>query len=670
MIDTDVINVTIDRGRHTLLVVDDNAATRYTTGRVLKAAGFQIVEAANGTEALERSAQGVSGVVLDVHLPDIDGFEVCRTIRSRNSTEHLPVVHLSATHVADEDRISGLNAGADAYLVHPAEPAVLVATMQALIRARTAEEGLRRSEQRYRAIHDHAQSGIALLDVQGRFVDANPAMQRMLGRSRDEMIGRTIPQLAAVESVSVIERHLAPILLAGASHPWHGEFPLLAGDGRTVHIDWNISAPIEEGLRVAIANDASERYDLDRRRTEVLEREQAARTVAEKHSRTKDDFIAVLSHELRTPLNSIVGWVAILMRRNPTPDQVKGLEAIERNVKAQARIISDILDVSRINSGKLRLEMEAANPAQVIRAALEALSLSVQEKNLVVEVDIDRADETAWLDPSRYQQVFWNLMTNAIKFSPKGGIIRVLLRRDGERLALTVQDFGQGIKPAFLHQLFDRFSQSDSPGNRRHGGLGLGLSIVKHLVDLHGGTVTAHSAGPDRGTTMKVDIPVHAPDVGLRAPSETFSGLQRRADDEGDERPLDGLDILVVEDDAGAAEMLSVVLTDRGASVRSACDFDSALDAVGHAWPDVLISDIGLPGHDGYDLIRHIRAASPPAGAVRRLPAVALTAFARSEDREKALQAGFDAHLAKPLKPHVLVATVLGICTDKGKPKH
>jgi PAS domain S-box-containing protein len=668
MIDTDVINVTIDRGLHTVLVVDDNPATRYSTSRVLRAAGFKIEEAASGTEALAHARKGgISGVVLDVHLPDMDGFDVCRAIRAEPATEHLPVVHLSATHVADEDRVTGLNAGADAYMVHPAEPAVLVATIQALIRARTAEEKLRRSEQRFRAIHEHAQSGIALLDRQGRFADANPAMLRLLERSSEELLGIPIADLAPADWSALVADRIASLAAQDNHEFWHGEFPLQAADGRSVYLEWSISAPIDEGLRVAIAIDASERHELEQRRRDVLEREQAARTVAEQHSRTKDDFIAVLSHELRTPLNSIVGWVAILMRRNPPPESLKGLQAIERNVKTQARIISDILDVSRINSGKLRLEPELADPAELVANAIASLRASIDEKGVVVEQNLAGAAQPAWLDPSRFQQIFWNLLTNAIKFSPRGGRVIVTLKRTGERLTLAVQDFGQGIKPDFLPRLFDRFSQSDSPGNRVHGGLGLGLSIVKHLVDLHGGIVEARSAGLGQGATMVVDIPVVPPAHAPTAAPADFRATDSGAEDETEtaDSPLRDLDILVVEDDAGAAEMLSVVLSDRGATVRTAADHDAALEAVGRAWPDVLISDIGLPGRDGYELVRRIREMKPPAGAPPRLAAIALTAFARPEDRAKAIEAGFDSHLAKPLKPHALVTTVLGLSPPK-----
>lgn len=660
MIDTDVINTTIDRSIHTVLVVDDNPATRYATARVIRAAGFKTAEAGSGSEALDQVAQGVSAVVLDVHLPDIDGFEVCRTIRANPETALLPVVHLSAAYIRDEDRVTGLNAGADGYMVHPAEPAVLVATLQALIRARTAEDQLRRSEQRFRAIYDQAQSGIALLDEEGRFADANPAMQRLLGRRREELLGHAIASFAPPEWQRRIETQIGTPVVGRP--PWRGEFPLLAPDGHPVYLEWSVSAHIEPGVRIAIAIDVSERYELEQRRREVLEREQAARQDAERHSRTKDDFIAVLSHELRTPLNAIIGWVHILKRRGATPEATKGLDAIERNVKTQARIISDILDVSRINSGKLRLDREWTDAAELVTSSIEALSASIEEKRLRVDADVERAHRSTWLDPARFQQIFWNLMTNAIKFTPQGGRIAVRLERAGDRLVLEVQDFGQGIKADFLPHLFDRFTQSDAPGNRRHGGLGLGLSIVKHLVDLHGGEVSASSEGAGKGTTMRVDLPADQGGDSVLEAQETEGG----PDSEDVEfAVLQGIDVLVVEDDAEATEMMTLVLSDRGARVRTAADFAGALNALQQRWPDVLVSDIGLPGRDGYELVRRVREMEAQR-ATPHLPIIALTAFARAQDRQKTLDAGFDLHLGKPLKPHVLLEAIARACRPAG----
>lgn len=656
MNDTDVISVSIRREEHTVLVVDDNAATRYATGRVLKVAGFNVKEAANGSEAIDLAATGVSAVVLDINLPDIDGFTVCRTIRARPSTENLPVVHLSATHVANEDRVTGLNAGADAYLVHPAEPAVLVATIQALIRARTAEDKQRRSEQRIRAIYEHAQSGIALLDEHCAFVDANPAMQRLLGRTMEHLQQRPLRDFTAPGCDVAIS----------SQQPWHGELTVRLPDASDVFLEWTVSEPIGMGLRIATATDLSARHELERRSRELLEREQAARATAEHLSRTKDDFIAVLSHELRTPLNSIVGWVAVLKRRNPTPDAMKGLEAIERNVKAQARIISDILDVSRMNSGKLQLLRERVNPAEVLGNALTALQKEIADRQIHVEANLDCGAELAWLDPNRLEQIFWNLMTNAIKFSPVGGTVHVGLRRLGELLELTVADAGVGIAPEFVPRLFDRFSQSDAPGNRRHGGLGLGLSIVKHLVELHGGRVFASSAGIGKGALMRAEIPAFGDAYAFSEQPDTTEFAQSRGDDDDPHsRPLQGLRVLVVEDDMGAAEMLLVVLSDRGARVRTARDYESAMAELRIAWPDVLVSDIGLPDRDGYELMRAVRAMpTPPQRA--RLGAIALTAFARAEDRAKAIEAGFDAHVPKPLKPLQLVEALKAFSRSDG----
>ncbi|HEY0886027.1 MAG TPA: response regulator [Ramlibacter sp.] len=649
---SDVINTTIDRGAHTLLVVDDNPATRYSTARVLRAAGFRTAEAATGGEALELARSGVSAVVLDVDLPDINGFDVCRKLRSRPQTALLPVVHLSAIYAKSEDRVAGFNAGADAYLIHPVEPAVLVATLQALIRARMAEDGLRRSETRFRAIYSEAQSGVCLLDSQGRFADVNPAMERLLGRPAGQLLGHAVSGFAPPEWVEFVTRHTS----GGANdgQPWGGEFPLVTAAGGRVHLEWRISHHVDPELRIGIALDISERAQLEQQRREMLEREQAARSLAERHSRTKDDFIAVLSHELRTPLNSIVGWVHILKRRGGTPELLKGLEAIDRSVKTQARIISDILDVSRINSGKLRLEQEWADPGELVSASVTSLRDSLDEKKLAVHLDLGHDIGRAWIDPARFQQIFWNLLTNSIKFSPKGGLINVSLHASGGRLRLEVQDFGQGIHPEFMEHLFDRFTQGDAPGNRYHGGLGLGLSIVKHLVELHGGSVHVESGGVGQGTTMRVELPM-AP---AQSAPATVTVSAEQATELAD-KVLQGADVLVVEDDADACEMLRMILADRGAGVRCAHDFDAAVRLLRERWPDVLVSDIGLPGRDGYELMRLVRQETPPGR--QRLPAVALTAFTRAEDEASAFQAGFDTHLTKPLKPHELIGAVAGM---------
>ena len=636
-----------------VLVVDDNPATRYATARVLRAAGFRTKEAGTGLDALNLVATGISAVILDVHLPDIDGFEVCSRIRNRRETSLLPVIHLSASHVLNDDKVRGLQAGADAYMTHPAEPALLVATLQALIRARTAEERMRRADAGFRAIYDQAPSGISLFDSGGRFAGVNPAMLALLKRSEPEVIGRPLLDFAAPDWHAAIGRHLE----SSRRGVWRGEFPLLDAGGAPVHMAWSLSQHVIGEQILAIATDVSERIALSQQREDLLEREQAARATAERLSRSKDEFIAVLSHELRTPLNAIMGWVHVL-RRAPSPDNLKrGLETIERNAKIQTRLISDILEVSRMRMGKLRLVLEPTNVADVIDASVAALAESTREKSL--SIDVALGDDLAPIvaDPDRVQQIVWNLLTNAIKFSNAGGRIRIGLDRSEDALTLTVEDEGKGIDASFLPLIFERFTQSDPSSNREHGGLGLGLSIVRQLAELHGGAVAAYSEGLGRGAKFVARLPLVARISEDAAATSSRIGKAGPGAVEAD--ALGGLRVLIVEDDADAREILGVVLRDSGARVSEAVGYDDALARLDVEVPDVLISDIGLPGRDGYALMREIRLRS--GSASRRLPAIALTAFTRPKDQEAALAAGFDAHCAKPIRPYELVDVILGV---------
>lgn len=644
-----VIAPTIDRGIHTILVVDDNPVTRYSTSRVIRAAGFLTEEADNGAAAIAIAQTNISAVVLDVHLPDMSGFDVCRALRGQQRTSLMPIVHLSAAYVQSEHQVAGLNAGADAYMVHPVEPALLIATLQALIRARLAEENLRRSETRFRAIYDQAPVAMMLIDAQGRFADVNPAATALLQRSRADLLGNEVAAF-----VPASWKEFAQDKATGkAGMSWQGTFPLIRSDGKELLLEWNMSEHVEQGIRIGIATDLSERFEFERRREEVLEREQAARVMAERHSRTKDDFVAVLSHELRTPLTLITGWTHMLKRRSVTEETLaRGIEAIERGVKAQSRIISDILDVSRIASGKLRLHREWADPVELTLISLEALRDAAEAKKIELVVDRGNASTPAWLDVTRFQQIVWNLVTNAIKFSETGAKVRVSLAREEDELRFSVMDDGAGIAPEFLPHLFDRFTQSGSPGQRTHGGLGLGLSIVKHLVELHGGTIQAQSPGIGHGSTMSVRMEVaheEAPVLGSEASQDV----------EQTSRLLEGKDVLVVEDNTDASEMLAIVLKDEGATVRTAASADIALRAAEERWPDMVVSDIGLPGQDGYQLMSALRQREAERN-LTRLRAVALTAFARPQDKERAIAAGFNAHLGKPLQPHLLVQTLIG----------
>ena len=652
----------IDRSQHRLLVVNDDPVGRYTTVRLLNAAGFPTLEAATGAEALRAAEQRPSAVVLDIHLPDIDGFELCRRLRAQASTFRLPVIHLTAAYLTDEDKVRGLDAGADAYLTHPVEPAVLVSTIQALVRTREAEEAMRRSEAKFRAVYAQAPIGICLMKAgDGTLLEANPAMLALLAPGVEDgeaVVGRLLTDFVPDEDLAAARAFISMLGSEGA----RAEFPLRSNAGGVVPVEWTASPPIEPGICMAMASDISQRQLLARQRQELLDRERAARGEAERLSRMKDDLIAVLSHELRTPLNAIMGWTHVLQRHSPPELLVKGLAAIDRNVSIQARMITDILDMSRLNIGKLPLMRERIEAGAVLREAVAVVQHTLDESGHRLALDLRDESTLLLADGGRLQQVIWNLLGNAAKFSPRGSTITLTLRAADGGVRVEVRDEGQGIAPEFLPHVFDRFSQSDAASSRQHGGLGLGLAIVKSLVEAHGGWVDVRSEGRGRGAAIRFWLPGadNAPpdvDTGPGALS-AFGALGDTGTGDGPAIVLPGLRVLVVDDDVDAGAMLKLILSERGAQVTVVHGADEALLALAGNAFDLLISDIGMPGRDGYDLLRDIRGLEQPG---ERLPAIALTAFSRDLDRQQALQAGFDAHLAKPLKPPLLMRLVAQI---------
>jgi PAS domain S-box-containing protein len=403
-----------------------------------------------------------------------------------------------------------------------------------------------------------------------------------------------------------------------------------------------------------------------KRNVELRERllidERTAREGAERNNRMKDEFLATLSHELRTPLNAIVGWAELMQRNQDQETLREGAEVIERNARIQTQLIEDLLDMSRIVSGKIRLEVQSINPAAFANAAVETVMPAAKARNITLKSQIDPRAGFVLGDPARLQQVVWNLLSNAIKFTPLGGDVQISLERIDSRLEISVTDTGQGIEPQFLPHVFERFRQADASAARRHGGLGLGLAIVKQLVELHGGTVRAQSAGLHQGATFLVSLPLHATQT-IDADGHTNGKLPIAAN--GDAQRLAGINVLLVDDEPDARELVTRVLQASGASVLSAGSGAEALALRQQQRPDVLISDIGMPGMDGYELIRRMREGDDPRA--ERIPAVALTAFARSEDRTRALLAGFLVHISKPVQPSELVATVASITGRTGR---
>ncbi len=393
----------------------------------------------------------------------------------------------------------------------------------------------------------------------------------------------------------------------------------------------------------------------------ALEREQLARSQAEAAARLKDEFLATVSHELRTPLSAILGWAAILNFNTLEEETTRNaLTVIERNAKAQAKIIGDILDVSSMVTGKLRSDARPVELAHVIPAAVETLQLAASAKGISLSVSLDPRAGLVAGDPDRLQQVIWNLVANAIKFTPANGQVEVSLKRADSDVELTVSDNGMGISREFLPHVFERFRQADSSTTRPHGGLGLGLAIVRHLVELHGGTVTGASAGAGRGSQFTVKLP--AANFAQPVPQQLLlqPSAEAETNDAAGEVPnLAGLRVLLVDDEPDTLEILRVMLNQFGANVRGAGSTSDAFQAFLTWKPDVLVSDLGMPGEDGYDLIGKVRALTADQG--RDTPAAALTAHVRDEDRMHALAAGYQTHIKKPVDPTKLAAAVASL---------
>ena len=490
--------------------------------------------------------------------------------------------------------------------------------------------------------------------------------EKSRGRSRDDSEGNVLTRASAshgqgrvvsgFELWAVVAEYRA--LRASVLRQWRESEPV--ADLNDLDDVTRFNESMDQSLTHAVRSYAEHAR---RDRDALMANEQAARQDAEAANRTKDLFLATLSHEMRTPLNAIVGWLSILRHENAQASHFQeGLKVIERNTMAQVQLIDDLLDVSRIVSGKLRVDIQPCELADLVNAGLNVTRPAADARGITLNVRIDPAASGTLCDSVRIQQVVWNLVSNAIKFTPDGGHVHVTLTRDASGYQIQVRDTGQGISPDLLPHVFDRFRQADSSMRRRFAGLGLGLSIVKHIVEAHGGTVEADSPGEGKGSTFTVRLPLRA----LRTKEANGAGKtegQRGEDDAaaahiGERRPpvrLDGVHVLIVDDEADARRVLMLVLERVGAIVVTAGSAPAAVEAVAKARPDVLISDLGMPDQDGLDLIRQLRRDGHDAKA---LPAVALTAFVQRDHAHLALLAGFQVHLPKPVDPYDLTSAI------------
>jgi PAS domain S-box-containing protein len=534
------------------------------------------------------------------------------------------------------------------------------------------ERALQLGEEKYRLLWATAGDAFVLFGRDNIIREANAAVTTIFGYQPEEVIGRDLSMLQPERLREGHRRGIQRYLETGArTLNWRAAQTLgLHRDGQEVPIEiaFNHLQLEGEDLFAGFIRDITERKNAETERAKLLAREQKAREEAETANRLKDEFLATLSHELRTPLNAIMGWSHMLTDNRLTEEaKEEGIEIIQRNAHHQAQLIDDILDVSRIITGKLTLDVRPVELAEVIEAAVQSVLPSAQAKGIRLQRVLDSGGSLVSGDPNRLQQIVWNLLTNAIKFTPKGGRVQARLECVNSHIEIIVADNGAGISPDVLPYIFERFRQADSTTTRQHGGLGLGLAIVRHLVEMHGGTVEVESAGLGQGSTFTVKLPlIAARSVELRTSSAEgrVHPIARRVPDIECPPELAGLHVLVVDDEEDTCRLIRTILERCEATVTTASSVAEALRALQDSPPNILLSDLGMPGEDGYSLIQKVRALSPEAGG--QTPAAALTAYARVEDRMKVLRSGFQIHLTKPVEPAELITVVASLAGRHG----
>lgn len=667
-----------------ILLVDDHPENLLALEAILQDLGQTLVKATSGAQALRCLLnQDFAVILLDVQMPDLDGFETATLIRQRERSHHVPIIFLTAFSTNDLMVFKGYAVGAIDYLFKPIDPEILKSKVAAFvelsrknaeIKRQSAELAkinaqLRKSEEKFRSLSACSPMGIFLIDNNGKCTYTNPRYQSIFGMTAEKSLGDGwLRGLDAADQEQVLQN------LTNSSHDGSAwEYQILTGKGTECWISIHIAPMLSDAGEiigyVGTVEDISDRKLAEEERAKFI-REQAALKEAEATNRMKDEFLATLSHELRTPLNSILGWAKLLRNRKLEEKAItRALETIERNARLQGQLIEDILDVSRIIRGKLILNRCPINLVTVIETAIDTVRLQAEAKQINFESFITprglsaaEVPFTVLGDPDRLQQVVWNLLSNAIKFTPQGGQVEIRLSVASEAepqpttyyAQIQVSDTGIGIKPDFLAHVFERFRQADGSTTRSQTGLGLGLAIVRHLVELHGGSVRAESPGEGLGATFTVTLPL------IEVENNTILQTATTIDVSPmvclNQAPLENVRLIVVDDDPDTRHFITIALQGSGAEVRAVASASEALWEIQQLLPDVIISDIGMPEEDGYSMIRKIRLLAPEQGG--NIPAIALTAYAREEDTQAALAAGFNLYASKPVEITKLVNMV------------
>jgi signal transduction histidine kinase len=658
-----------ERGR--VWVLEDSALEAEMARRALSTSQ-DVVVFDDGSVVLERIANGTlpDVLVLDSQLLGVGGLEVCRVVRERYGPMVLPILMLTVQG-GKEDVVEALHAGANDYVTKPYHVAELVARVGTLVNAaRLAATQASRTRQLAlgAAVGAALTEGRGLAEVSRR---AAVAIAERLGAYVVEVWAQSAGGLvlsAAVRTTETVDvpHDLIHRAADGAQHQTQLDseqasffaLPLVVR-GEVVGV-LGVACRDARGVAESLATVSNlvalglARARAEEERVVLLERERNARGEAEAANRSKDDFLAMVSHELRTPLNAITGWTGMLLEGSLDGARTKrAYESIDRNARAQAQLIEDLLDIGRITSGQLRLSESNVDVGSVAEMALESVRITADNRGVNLDARIDADAGQIFGDAARIQQVVWNLLSNAIKFTPKGGSVTMSVSRQATAIVIEVTDTGIGIDAEFLPRVFERFKQADASATRTRGGLGLGLAIVRHLVELHGGTIEARSEGLGKGSTFTVMLPVEAGKRDHRAGAIVRSARPAPLDRP---REIEGLRVLVVDDEPDARELIRVLLESCNIEVVTAASAAEAMDVVRSKRLDVVLSDVAMPDEDGLSFIRRVRLLERDENG--RVPAVALTAYARLEDRTRALRAGFNAHVAKPVEPNELLAVL------------
>ncbi len=641
---------------HILLLEDDSADSELIRA-TLKNGGIncEIKQVATCKDFLaELQNDNLDLILSDYALPQFDGISALKI--AQETCPDVPFILVSGV-LGEERAIEALKEGATDYVLKQRLQRLLPSVQRAFRESQErqelhrAEESLRQTDDMLRAVVDASPVAIITLSFDYQVLTWNKTAEQIYGWKRLEILHQPLPVIPKSYKnafAGCVERVLQNQTLKNL------EFRHLTKNGSEVDINVSL-APIHDSRGdsscfIMTAVDITLSKQVEAQRRVLLQREQKARAEAEEASRSKDEFLAIVSHELRTPLNAILGWTKLISSGRIKPERFEqALEVIDRNATLQAQLIEDLLDISRIIRGKLHLELNPINLASVIRETVETLALAAEAKSINVQLNLNSNVKNIVGDRNRLSQILWNLLSNAIKFTHEGGSIEIELREINSTAQIQVSDTGIGIRSDFLDSVFEYFRQVDGSTTRSKGGLGLGLAITRHLVEAHGGTIVAESAGEEQGATFTVKLPIKS--------SNTKPEILSRSEDS--DKQLCGIKALVVDDEPDARELLAFILQEQGAEIELAVSAAEALDKFDSFQPDIIVSDIGMPGENGYSMLNKIRQLACNQGG--SVPAIALTAFATQEDTQKAKEAGFQMHLTKPFDADELINAIFNL---------